>query len=128
MLSRLFETLCGYRHNKNTDTSIAPSAATNLWTTMRTFLINLTTSKATNAGANLVVADDDSAPKVRRKRPLSKFPLHRATVHLQNAIQAFSTDGAFSRRSEPIAPRGARTSIRCSTAPGPRGWAARPGP
>src|SRR5258706_11125439 len=61
-------------------------------------------------------------------RPSSEFPLHRAAVHLQNAIQAFSTDGAFSRRPEPIAPRGARTSIRCSTAPGPRGWAARPGP
>src|SRR5712664_4123254 len=97
---------------------------------MRTFLINSTTSKASDpdVSASLVVADDDSALKVRRQRPLSGFPLHRATVHLQNAIQAFSTDGAFSRRSEPIAPRGARTGICCSTAPGPRGWAARPGP
>jgi hypothetical protein len=86
-----FETLCGYRTTK-TGISVAPSAATNLWTTLRAFLINLTTSKASNpnVSANLFVADDDSAPKMRRKRqPLPEFLLHRATAHLQNAIQAF---------------------------------------
>src|SRR5258707_14097643 len=74
MLSRLFETLCGYRTTKIRGISVAPSATTNLWTTMRTFLINSTTSKASdpNVSASLVVADDDSA--LVRHRPRNRAP------------------------------------------------------